>query len=161
MNTKLTCAMILASIILTSSATFESEYHAKGIRAIIIHGEVLDKQVLISDMHHATQLYVSLLRAYKRGELADPNASVTDRDCIGIAAFLPLAYATSHIPVDLLRPEQANFKYVFYPAYGDQRAMLGSGRLMPDSLAVAFEKLGVPTKIARPVSSRCSFEPVS
>jgi hypothetical protein len=118
----------------------------EGIRAIIVHGKLLDKPVVITDFDMATALHNEVARAMKYAE-PYPKQKLQQRPCLEFAVFLP-GSRTSRIPLHLLRPAQADLSWRYYPAVDDEPAVMSRVRISSAQVE-ALAGYGVPSRVAR------------
>jgi hypothetical protein len=125
----------------------------QGVRAIIVHGSMLRGPILISDFDMATALHGEVTRAAKYAEQLPPQ-QLRNRPCLGMAVFLP-ASRTARIPLNELKPDQADAKLRYYPATETEAAVIGRS-YVSEAQVVALSSYGVPVSVPATSKERCN-----
>lgn len=143
-------------VVLVVAALVASPAVAAAPRFMMVYGPPLSEPVVLRDWQENLTVMVKM----KRTNL-DPG-ELEGRPYLKMALFWGprwVEYVEEGRPLDALRPEQANQRARFYPATGDEPALisLGSSRFGPGSIRrVDPEALAVLARRGVPVRSEAS-----
>jgi len=118
-------------------------------RLLMVYGGPLQNGVLLRDWGEIFKMFTSAP--------SETNVNLNDRPFFELALFWGREwndYVNDGKPLDKLRPEDANQKGRFYPAFGDKPAVISAGRTVKQVPAESLrflERYGIPTRL--PVSS--------
>jgi len=132
--------------------------HMKGYRAVIMHGGPLDERVWV-EWDEATKLYAALFESLHYGA-PYPQHKLENRPCFGIAVFRRTGYALNW-RVDELRPQDADLKYWFYPAIGDEPAVTSFSRAALPQLLEKLTSYDIPVRLPKTEAGSCNAQPVN
>jgi len=114
-------------------------------RLLMVYGASLQKPVLLSDWGEIFKMFTSTP--------AETDVNLNDRPFFELALFWGPdwnAYVNDGKPLDMLLPEDANQKGRFYPAFGDNPAVISAGatlkRIPPESVRF-LERYGIPARL--------------
>jgi hypothetical protein len=114
-------------------------------RFLMIYGRPLQKPVLLSDWGEIFKVFTSTP--------AETKVNLNDRPFFELALFWGPAwnaYVRDGKPLDKLRPEDANQKGRFYPAFGDKPAVISAGptvKQVPAESLRFLERHGIRTRL--------------
>ncbi len=136
-------AVLLAALLCVTSL------EAAAPRLLMVYGASFQKPVLLSEWGKIFKMFTSTP--------AETDVNLNDRPFFELALFWGPewnAYVNDGKPLDKLRPEDANQKGRFYPAFGDNPAVISAGPMVkqipPESVSF-LEHYGIPTRL--PVAS--------
>jgi hypothetical protein len=122
-----------------------SPLEAAAPRLLMVYGAHLQKPVLLSDWGEIFKMFTSTA--------AETNVNLADRPFYELALFWGPewnVYVNDGKPLDKLRPEDANQKGRFYPAFRDKPAVISAGptvKQVPAESLRFLERSGIRTRV--------------